>query len=85
MRGYANSKGWTLGKKTGAGYETWVDASGVKRMQIKPASTVPGVGPMSKVPRVTLRDATGQRIDWFGLPVIKKSAAAHAPMSDFTP
>ena len=90
-RAYSLYAGRTIGDDehlivvtSGLRHETWVDAKGVKRMQIKPASTVPGVGPMSEQPRVTLRNELGQRIDWYGRPVTKKSVSAHAPLSSFT-
>lgn len=50
-------------------------------MKLKPGSTMPGVGPMSKNPRVTIWDNTPQHVDGWGRPVIKKSWTAHAPLS----
>ncbi len=81
LRNWARSEGWTNTRTTPAGFETWSDATGVKRMKIKPASTLDELGPGSKVPRVTIWDASGQRVDGFGRPVTRKSKTAHAPLA----
>ncbi|RKZ52558.1 MAG: hypothetical protein DRR16_25225 [Candidatus Parabeggiatoa sp. nov. 3] len=80
LRAWASSKGWTMTHTTLAGFETWADTFGIKRMKIKPASTQVGLGPYSRYPRVTLWNSNGQRVDGFGQPVAKKSLAAHAPI-----
>jgi hypothetical protein len=73
LRAWASSKGWTMTHTTLAGFETWADSFGRKRMKIKPASTQVGLGLYSRYPRVTLWNSNGQRVDGFGQPVAKKS------------
>ena len=80
MRDWARSQGWTNTHTTPAGFETWSDANGQKRMKIKPASTQQGLHANSQRPRVTIWDASGQRVDGFGRAVAKKSVTAHAPL-----
>lgn len=82
MRSWAKSQGWANTHTTPAGFETWSDSVGVRRMKLKPASTMPGVQPMSQQPRVTIWNAAGQRVDGFGRPVARKSLSAHAPLAD---
>jgi hypothetical protein len=65
---------------TPAGFETWTDENGIRRMKIKPASTQTGLGPYSRYPRLTLWNSSGHRVDGFGHRVTKKSLAAHAPI-----
>ncbi len=80
LRDYARSQGWQNTKTTPAGFETWTDAAGVRRMKIKPPSTQQGLGPGSTVPRATIWNESGQRVDGFGRAVTKKSPTAHAPI-----
>jgi RHS repeat-associated protein len=80
MRDWGKSQGWQNTHTTGAGFETWSDANGQKRMKIKPASTQAGLHENSQRPRVSIWDATGQRVDGFGRAVTKKSVTAHAPL-----
>jgi hypothetical protein len=80
LRDYAKSQGWKNTKTTPAGFESWTDSAGQIRMKIKPPSTQQGLGPGSKVPRVTIWNETGQRVDGFGRVVTKKSPTAHAPI-----
>ena len=82
MRDWGTSQGWTKTHTTPAGFETWSDASGVRRMKLKPASTAPGLQAGSQQPRVTIWDAGGQRVDGFSRPVTKRSVTAHAPLAD---
>lgn len=81
MRIVATGNGLTISNVTNAGFETWSDGAGVARMKIKPASTSAGLHPNSMKPRVTIWDASGQRVDGWGRPVLKKSVTAHAPLT----
>lgn len=80
LREYARSQGWENTKTTPAGFETWTNTNGVTRMKIKPPSTQQGIGPGSRVSRVTIWNQSGQRVDGFGRGVTKKSPSAHAPI-----
>jgi hypothetical protein len=73
---YANSQGWTK-VQTPGGPPKYVDENGVVRMTIKEGSPrTPG----SETPHVELKDATGQRIDPDGNPVLRKSPGNHTPI-----
>jgi RHS repeat-associated protein len=80
MRDWGQTKGWSMTHRTDAGFETWSDENGQKRMKLKPASTQSGLHENSMRDRVTIWDENGQRVDGFNRPVVKKSTTAHAPL-----
>lgn len=73
---WAEGQGWTR-SRTPTGPVKYVDENGIPRVTIKQGSPrTPG----SEQPHVELRDATGQRVDPWGNPVVRRSPANHTPI-----